>query len=76
MMKFNVEDPKNIPKPKYEHPPVKMMILDDCIGSKDCFRNGNGAISNLTIKHRHLGTNLIYTPQNPKSIPYIIRNNI
>ena len=75
-MKFNMEDPKNIPKPKYENPPVIMMILDDCIGNKDCFRKGNCAISNLTIKHRHLGINLIYTSQNPKSIPNIIRNNI
>jgi hypothetical protein len=76
LMKFNMEDPKNIPKPKYENPPVIMMILDDCIGNKDCFRKGNCAISNLTIKHRHLGINLIYTSQNPKSIPNIIRNNI
>ena len=46
------------------------------IGNKDCFKKGNSAISNLTIKHRHLGINLIYTTQNPKSIPNIIRNNI
>ena len=36
----------------------------------------NSLISNLTIKHRHLGINLIFTSQNPKSIPNIIRNNI
>ena len=46
------------------------------IGNKDCFKRGNCAISNLTIKHRHLGINLLYTSQNPKSIPNIIRNNI
>ena len=33
-------------------------------------------ISNLRIKHRHIGLNLIFTTQNPKSIPNIIRNNI
>jgi hypothetical protein len=49
LMKFNMADPKNIPKPKYENPPVIMMILDDCIGDKDCFHKGNCAISNLTI---------------------------
>ncbi len=30
----------------------------------------------MTIKHRYLGINLIFTTQNPKSIPNIIRNNI
>jgi hypothetical protein len=53
-----------------------MMIFDDCIGNKDCFRKGNCAFSNLTINHRHLGIDLIYTSQNPKSIPNIIRNNM
>jgi hypothetical protein len=37
---------------------------------------GNCTISNITIKHRHLGINIICTSQNPKSIPNIIRNNI
>ncbi len=35
-----------------------------------------GLTSNITIKHRHLGVNLVFTSQNPKSIPNIIRNNI
>jgi hypothetical protein len=74
--KFNFVPIENIPKPPYENPPVIMMILDDCIGDKNCFKKGNSAISNLTIKHRHLNINLIYTSQNPKSIPNIIRNNI
>ena len=74
--KYNFVPIEEIPKPPYENPPVIMMILDDMIGNKDCFKKGNSAISNLTIKHRHLGINLIYTTQNPKSIPNIIRNNI
>ena len=76
LMKFDLADPDDIPKPKYPFPPVIFMILDDMIGSNDAFKRGNCAISNLTIKHRHLGVNLIYTTQNPKSIPNIIRNNI
>jgi hypothetical protein len=44
------------------------MILDDLIGSNECFRKDNSLISNLTRKHRHLGINLIFTTQNPKSI--------
>jgi predicted house-cleaning noncanonical NTP pyrophosphatase (MazG superfamily) len=76
LSKFHFMDPKAIPKPKYKYPPVIFMILDDLIGSNDCFKKGNSLISNLTIKHRHLGINLIFTTQNPKSIPNIIRNNI
>jgi hypothetical protein len=76
LTKFNFIDPKYIPAPKYKNPRVIFMILDDMIGNNECFKRGNCAISNLTIKHRHLGINLIYTTQNPKSIPNIIRNNI
>ena len=76
LSKFHFMDPKYIPKPKYKYPPIIFMILDDLIGSNDCFKRGNSLISNLTIKHRHLGINLIFTSQNPKSIPNIIRNNI
>jgi zona occludens toxin (predicted ATPase) len=40
------------------------------------FKRNNSLIGNITIRHRHLGINLIFTTQNPKSIPNIIRNNI
>ncbi len=60
----------------YIYPPVIVLILDDLIGGNDCFKRGNCTISNLTIKHRHLGINTIFTSQNPKSIPNIIRNNV
>lgn len=71
----NFEDPENIQKPKYKFPPVVFMILDDLIGDNQTFKR-NGIINNVTIKHRHLGINLLFTSQNPKSIPNIIRNNI
>ena len=64
------------PQPKYNHPPVVFLILDDLIGDNTCFKRGNCLIANLTIKHRHLGINIIYTTQNPKSINNIIRNNV
>jgi len=76
LSKYHFMEPEAIPKPKYKYPPVIFLILDDLIGSNDCFKKGNSLISNLTIKHRHLGINIIYTTQNPKSIPNIIRNNI
>jgi hypothetical protein len=65
----------NIPKPKYNHPPIIFMILDDLIGDNKVFKQ-QSLINNITIKHRHLGVNLVFTSQNPKSIPNIIRNNI
>ena len=65
----------NIPKPKYKHPPIVFIILDDLIGDNKVFKQ-RSLINNITIKHRHLGVNLVFTSQNPKSIPNIIRNNI
>jgi hypothetical protein len=76
LSKFDFREPKDIPKPKYNHPPVVFMILDDLIGNNDVFKRNNSLIGNITIRHRHLGINLIFTTQNPKSIPNIVRNNI
>ena len=66
----------DLPKLKYKYPPVVFMILDDLIGNNDCFKRGNCFMSNLVIKHRHVGINLIFTTQNPRSINNIIRSNI
>lgn len=74
--KYDYINPDELPQLRYKHPPIIFLILDDMIGSNNCFKRGNCLISNLTIKHRHLGINLIYTTQNPKSIPNIIRSNI
>ena len=74
--KLDYINPNDLPTLQHENPPIIFLILDDMIGSNDCFKKGNCKISNLTIKHRHLGINLIYTTQNPKSIPNIIRSNI
>lgn len=63
-------------KPEYDEMPVFFYVLDDLIGDNKCFRKGNSAITNLTIKHRHLGINLIFTSQYIKAIPPTIRRNI
>ena len=76
LFQYDYASPEELPKLKYDFPPAVFLILDDMIGNNDCFKKGNCTISNLTIKHRHLGINLIYTTQNPKSIPNIIRANI
>ena len=49
--------------------------MDDLIGDNKVFKR-ESLINNITIKHRHLGVNLVFTSQNPRSIPNIIRNNI
>jgi hypothetical protein len=76
LSKLDFADPEYIKKPKYKYAPVIFMILDDMIGTNECFKKGNCLIANITIKHRHLGINLIFTTQNPRSINNIIRNNI
>jgi hypothetical protein len=76
LSKRGFNDPEMLPKPRYKFPPIIFLILDDLIGNNECFKRGNCTISNITIKHRHLGINIIYTSQNPKSIPNIIRNNV
>lgn len=62
--------------PKYKHPRIVYLIFDDLIGDNKAFKKGASALSNLLIKHRHHQINMMFTTQNPKSIPTIIRNNI
>lgn len=57
-------------------PKVIFLILDDLAGSGAFSKKSKSVISNLTIKHRHLKTNLIFTTQSFKAIPAIIRTNI
>lgn len=57
-------------------PLINFIIFDDLIGM-GCFnKKAKSVISNLTIKHRHLKTNLIFTTQSFKAIPPVIRTNI
>lgn len=57
-------------------PTVTWIIFDDLIGMGAFNKKAKSALSNLTIKHRHLKCNLIYTTQSFKAIPPIIRSNI
>ena len=57
-------------------PKVNFLCFDDLIGLGAFYRKSKSIISNLTIKHRHLKTNLIFTTQSYKQIPPVIRNNI
>ena len=71
---YDFEHYLNIPQPKYKHLTIVFIILDDLIGENKVFKQ-QSLINNITIKHRHLGINLVFTSQNPRSIPNIIRNN-
>ena len=75
LYEYDFEHYNNIPQPKYKYPPIVFIILDDLIGDNKVFKR-ESLINNITIKHRHLGVNLVFTSQNPRSIPNIIRNNI
>lgn len=57
-------------------PQLNFLIFDDLIGLGVFNKKAKSIIANLTIKHRHLKTNLIFTTQSYKYIPPIIRNNI
>lgn len=57
-------------------PIVTWIIFDDLVGTGAFNRKAKSLISNLTIKHRHLRTNLIFTTQSYKQLPMIIRVNI
>jgi hypothetical protein len=57
-------------------PAINWIIFDDLIGMGAFNKKAKSIISNLTIKHRHLKTNLIFTTQSFKQIPPVIRTNI
>jgi hypothetical protein len=59
--------------PKYPNGVVNFLILDDLIGS-DAFKStGKSALTNMVLKNRHLGINVLICTQNLKSIPKSIR---
>lgn len=63
-------------KPDNIKPVITWLIFDDLIGMGAFNKKAKSVLTNLTIKHRHLKTNLIFTTQSFKQIPPVIRNNI
>jgi hypothetical protein len=51
-------------------------VFDDLVGGASAFRKGNSAINNLTIRHRHLQCNLLFTTQYIKAIPPVLGRNL
>jgi len=63
-------------KPDNIKPKITWLIFDDLVGLGVFNKKAKSIISNLTIKHRHLKTNLIFTTQNYRQLPPVIRSNI
>ena len=61
--------------PKYPYGCVNFFILDDLVGSSAFKSVGKSALTNLVLKNRHLGINMLIATQNLKAIPKGIRTN-
>ena len=46
------------------------------VGDPQAFKTRHSAINNLTIRHRHLQCNLLFTTQYIKAIPPVLRRNM
>jgi len=62
-------------QPKYPDGVVNFMVLDDLIGTEAFKAIGKSALTNLCLKNRHLGINILIMAQNLKAIPKSIRIN-
>ena len=75
LYKYNFEEFKNIPEPKYPNGFLLHWIIDDMIGS-NIFKNGRSAFTNLVIRNRHvIPGNIIIATQSIMQIPKTIRLN-
>jgi hypothetical protein len=76
LSKYDFKDPQDIPHPPYKYPRVNFLVFDDLVGDPHAFKKGSSAINNLTIRHRHLQCNLLFTTQYIKAIPPVLRRNL
>ena len=76
LSKFDFRDPESIPHPPYKYPRINFLVFDDLVSDANAFKRGHSAINHLTIRHRHLQCNLLFTTQYLKAIPPVIRRNI
>jgi len=76
LSKYDFREPNEIAHPPYKYPRINFLVFDDLVGDANAFKNKNSAINNLTIKHRHLQCNLLFTTQYIKAIPPVLRRNL
>ena len=76
LSKFDFRDPKDVPHPPYKYPRVNFLVFDDLVSDANALKRGHSAINHLTIRHRHLQCNLLFTTQYMKAIPPLLRRNL
>jgi hypothetical protein len=75
LYKYDFEEFKNIPEPKYPNAFLLHWVIDDMIGS-NIFKNGKSAFTNLVTRNRHvIPGNIIIATQAIMQIPKTIRLN-
>ena len=62
-------------EPRFPNGVVNFLILDDLIGSTAYKSTGKSALTNLVLRNRHMGINILMMTQNLKSVPKAIRSN-
>ena len=62
-------------EPRYPNGVVNFLILDDLIGSTAYKSTGKSALTNLVLRNRHMGINILMMTHNLKSVPKSIRSN-
>ena len=61
--------------PRFPNGVVNFLILDDLVGSTAYKATGKSALTNLVLRNRHMGINILMMTQNLKSVPKSIRSN-
>ncbi|PNH09161.1 hypothetical protein TSOC_004218 [Tetrabaena socialis] len=75
LIELEKTDYKPPKEPKYPQGVVTFLVLDDLVGSAAFKSTGRSALTNLVLKNRHLGVNILIATQNLKAIPKSIRTN-
>lgn len=59
-------------------PPVSLIIMDDCAGTRLYRPDGRGVVNNFAFRHRHYLTNLIFISQTHTGggVPRAVRANV
>ena len=76
LSKYDFKEPSDIPHPPFKYPRINFLVFDDLVSDANAFKKGHSAINHLTIKHRHLQCNLLFTTQYIKAIPPVLRRNL
>ena len=61
--------------PRFPNGCVVYLVLDDLVGTNLYKSTGKSAFTNLVLKNRHLGINILMLVQNLKAVPKSIRTN-